>query len=108
VPSPDGAVTRRISGDVVNESPYRITNVLEIEGLNRDSASVGRTFAWVVGDIVAGGKAYFRVAPIPGSSSYRVRAMSWGSRVTPRGAVTMMMTMLLGVAVLAPPAEVCP
>lgn len=77
-PPPDGGARSRISGDVVNDSPYRVTNVrLEIEGLNTDNGSVGRTFAWAVGDIVPGGSTYFMTEPIPGSSSYRVTVVSW-------------------------------
>jgi hypothetical protein len=77
-PSADGAARSRISGDVVNESPYRVTNVrVEIEGVNADNGSVGHTFAWTVGDIAPGGKTYFMTEPIRGASSYRVRVVSW-------------------------------
>jgi len=75
--SPDG-VGSRISGDVFNDSPYRVTNVrLEIEGLNGDSGSVGRASAWVFGDIRPGGRTFFAAEPIPGSISYRVTVVSW-------------------------------
>jgi len=73
----DGAPSR-IRGDVLNDSPYRVTNVrLEIEGLSTDNRSVGRTFAWGVGDIAPGGTTYFAVEPIPGSVSYRATVVSW-------------------------------
>src|SRR5262245_54732675 len=55
----------RISGDVLSNCPYRVTNVrLEIEGLNSDDASMGRTFAWAVGDLPPGGRTYFATEPI--------------------------------------------
>src|SRR5262245_46936073 len=68
----------RIRGDVLNDSPYRVTNVrLEIEGLSTDNRSVGRIFVWGVGDIAPGGRTYFAAEPIPGSVSYRATVVSW-------------------------------
>ena len=76
--SPDSLIGSRISGDVLNDSPYRVTNVrLQIEGLDSDSAAVGRTSAWVFGDIRPGGRTFFAAEPIPGSVSYRVNVVSW-------------------------------
>ena len=73
----DGAPSL-IRGNVLNDSPYRVTNVrLEIEGLSTDNRSVGRTFVWGVGDIAPGGSTYFAVEPIPGSVSYRATVVSW-------------------------------
>jgi len=68
----------RIRGNVLNDSPYRVTNVrLEIEGLNTENRSVGRIVVWGVGDIAPGGRTYFVAEPIPGSVSYRATVVSW-------------------------------
>ena len=76
-PSPEG-VKSRISGEVRSQAPYRVTNVrIEVEGLNADNRSAGRTLAWAVGDLPAGGATFFAVQPIPGSVSYRGRVVSW-------------------------------
>jgi len=77
LPASEGAKSR-ISGEVRSQAPYRVTNVrIEIEGLNADNGSAGRTFAWAVGDLPAGGATFFAVRPILGSVSYRGRVVSW-------------------------------
>jgi hypothetical protein len=71
-------VAARIRGQVLNDSPYRVTNVqLQIEGLNTDHNAVGRTYTWAVGDILPGGQTFFAAEGIPGSVSYRITVVSW-------------------------------
>src|SRR5262249_58078032 len=80
-PSPEG-VRSRISGEVRSQAPYRVTNVrIEVEGLNADNRSAGRTLAWAVGDLPAGGAALFSRPPVPGSVRYPRRGAALGLRV---------------------------
>src|SRR5262249_46285359 len=76
-PSPEG-VRSRISGEVRSQAPYRVTNVrIEVEGLNADNRSAGRTLAGGGGDRAAGGRPFPAAPPVPGSASYRGRVVSW-------------------------------
>ena len=78
-------VTRRIEGHVHNDSRFRVTDVrLQVEGLDAGSRSVGRTYAWALGDIAPGEDTSFVTEAVPGAvtshASLRVLAEMTGAR----------------------------
>src|SRR4051812_8977883 len=76
-PEPKG-LTSRIEGRVHNASRFRVTDVaLQVEGLDAGGRSVGRTSAWALGDIVAGGDTAFVVDGLPGAVTYRIAVQSF-------------------------------
>jgi hypothetical protein len=76
-PRPDSAI-RAVEGRVHSGLSARVTNVrLRVEGFAGDGRPVGKTYAWVVGDVAPGGDAYFAVEPIPQAASYRVGVVSF-------------------------------
>jgi len=76
-PPTDGVVSI-IKGSVLNDSPYRVTDVrLQVEGLDADHHPVGRTLAWAIGDIAPGGETSFVAEPVPGAVSYRITVVSY-------------------------------
>jgi hypothetical protein len=71
-------VASRIEGRVHNDSRFRVTDVrLQVEGLDADGQPVGRTFAWALGDIGAGGETSFVVEGLPGAATYRIAVHSF-------------------------------
>lgn len=71
-------VTPRIEGRVHNDSRFRVTDVrLQVDGLDADGQPVGRTFAWALGDIVAGGETSFVVEGMRGAVTYRISVHSF-------------------------------
>jgi hypothetical protein len=75
---PTEGVVSSIKGSVFNDSPYRVTDVrLQIEGLDPDRQTVGRTLAWVFGDIAPGGETSFVAEPVPGAVGYRITVVSY-------------------------------
>jgi hypothetical protein len=75
---PTGGVVSIIKGSVLNDSPYRVTDVrLQVEGLDSDRQAVGRTFVWAFGDIAPGGVTSFVAEPMPGAVSYRITVVSY-------------------------------
>jgi len=75
---PTGGVVSIIKGSVLNDSPYRVTDVrLQVEGLDADHHLVGRTLAWAIGDIAPGGETSFVAEPMPGAVRYRITVVSY-------------------------------
>jgi hypothetical protein len=55
-----------------------VTDVrLQVEGLDSDRQTVGRTFVWAFGDIAPGGETSFVAEPMPGAVSYRITVVSY-------------------------------
>jgi len=71
-------VTRRIEGRVHNDSRFRVTDVrLQVEGLDAGSRSVGRTYAWALGDIAPGEDTSFFTEAVPGAVTYQITVISY-------------------------------
>jgi hypothetical protein len=71
-------VTRRIEGHVHNDSQFRVTDVrLQVEGLDAGSRSVGRTYAWALGDIAPGEDTSFVTEAVPGAVTYQINVISY-------------------------------
>jgi len=76
-PPTEGTVSR-IKGIVFNDSQYRVTDVrLQVDGLDPDRQTVGRTFVWAFGDITPGGETSFVAEPVPGAVNYRMTVVSY-------------------------------
>ena len=76
-PEPD-PVASRIEGRVHNDSRFRVTDVrLQVDGLDADGQLVGRTFAWALGDIAAGGETSFVFEGMRGAVTYRMAVYSF-------------------------------
>ena len=69
---------RGVEGYVYNDSPWRITNVrLRVESVDPSGTVTNESSGWVVGDVKAGGRAYFYV-PVPShAASYRATVQSF-------------------------------
>jgi hypothetical protein len=67
-----------VEGYVYNGSQWRITNVrLRVESVDPNGAVTNEASGWVVGDVKAGGRAYFYV-PVPShAASYRATVQSF-------------------------------
>jgi len=75
---PTAGVVSSIKGSVFNDSPYRVTDVrLQVEGLDADRHSIGRTLVWAFGDIAPGGETSFVAEPMPGAVNYRITVVSY-------------------------------
>jgi len=69
---------RGVEGYVYNNLPWRITNVrLRVETLDATGAVTGESSGWVVGDVNAGGRAYFYVPVSSRATSYRASVRSY-------------------------------
>jgi hypothetical protein len=66
-----------VQGYVTNVSPYHTTGIrVLVESLDAGGQVTGQRIAWVPGELLGGGRAFFQVpaAPAPG---YRVRVFSY-------------------------------
>jgi hypothetical protein len=73
--SGDDAIVR---GWVVNDSMVRVGDVrLRVETLDGAGRVVGQSFGWVIGDVPAGGRAWFMVRITALGADYRVRVESY-------------------------------
>src|SRR5438445_12887471 len=71
-------VSPRIEGRVHNDSRFRVTDVrLQVEGLDAGSRSVGRTYAWALGDIAPGEDTSFFTEGVPGAVTYQITVISY-------------------------------
>ena len=71
-------VASRIEGLVHNHSAVRVTDVrVGVRGLDADGRAVGRTVAWVVGDIVPGGESSFVFEAMPAAVTYDAVVISY-------------------------------
>ena len=71
-------VAGRVVGQVRNELPFRVTDVsLEVEGVDAERRTVGRTFAWAFGDVAPGGETSFAFEAMPEALSYRISVVSY-------------------------------
>ena len=50
---------------------------LQVEGLDADRHSIGRTLVWAFGDIAPGGETSFVAEPMPGAVNYRITVVSY-------------------------------
>lgn len=67
-----------VEGYVYNNSNYRIGTVrLRVELLDGADRIVSERFAWVYGDIDAGGRGYFTLPPPAADGSYRITVESF-------------------------------
>ena len=74
---------RAVEGYVYNHLPWRITNVrLRVECLDQSGAVTSEASGWVVGDVKAGGRAYFFVPVASRAATYRATVQSF-DRVGP-------------------------
>src|SRR3954471_6963037 len=82
--SGDDAVVR---GWVVNDSLVRVGDVrLRVETVDGAGRVVGQSFGWVIGDVPAGGRAWFMVRITTLGADYRVRVESYDAiAVAPGG-----------------------
>ena len=67
-----------VQGSLDNHSPMRIGDVrLRVDTLDERGAVIGECFGWVIGDVPAGGRAYFLIrVPVPGPA-YRISVESF-------------------------------
>ena len=75
-----------VEGYVYNALPWRITNVqLQVDSLDVNGALIASASGWVVGDVPAGGRAYFYVAVSAPAPTYRasVQAFNMVTRDAP-------------------------
>jgi|SRR6266850_6231714 len=67
-----------VRGWVVNDSMMRVGDVrLRVETLDGAGRVIGRSFGWVIGDVPAGGRAWFMVRITTLGADYRVRVESY-------------------------------
>jgi hypothetical protein len=69
---------RGVEGYVYNDSQWRITNVrVRVQSVDPSGTVTNESAGWVVGDVKAGGRAYFYV-PVPShAASYRASVQSF-------------------------------
>ncbi len=73
--SGDDALVR---GWVVNDSMVRVGDVrLRVETVDGAGRVIGQSFGWVIGDVPAGGRAWFMVRITTLGADYRVRVESY-------------------------------
>jgi hypothetical protein len=66
-----------VEGYVTNVSPYHTTNIrVLVESLDAGGQVTSQRVAWVPGELLGGGRAFFQV-PTPPAPSYRVRVLSY-------------------------------
>ena len=69
---------RAVEGYVYNNLPWRITNVrLRVETLDPSGTVTGEASGWVIGDVRAGGRAYFFVPVSSPAATYRATVQSF-------------------------------
>jgi hypothetical protein len=67
-----------LKGFVDNRSQLRVGNVrLRVDALDDNAKVVGQSFGWVIGDVPAGGRAYFVVPITAPGATYRVSVESY-------------------------------
>src|SRR6266487_4304894 len=67
-----------LKGFIDNRSQLRVGNVrLRVEALDDSAKVVGQSFGWVIGDVPAGGRAYFVVPITAPGVAYRVSVESY-------------------------------
>jgi hypothetical protein len=61
-----------VEGYVYNTLPWRITNVrLQVDSIGADGTVVASALGWVLGDVAAGGRAFFYVPVSAQAPTYR-------------------------------------
>jgi hypothetical protein len=71
-------VAHRVTGNVHNGSPFRVTNVrVEIQGFDADRNAVGRIVVWAFGDIAPGGDSAFLFDAMPEATTYHLAVVSY-------------------------------
>jgi hypothetical protein len=69
---------RAVEGYVYNNLPWRITNVrVRVECIDPSGAVTAEASGWVVGDVRAGGRAYFFVPVSSRGTTYRATVQSF-------------------------------
>jgi hypothetical protein len=69
---------RGVEGYVYNGLPWRITNVrLRVESVDASGTVTAAASGWVVGDVKAGGRAYFYVPVSARAATYRASVQSF-------------------------------
>ncbi len=66
-----------VEGYVTNVSPYHTTHIrVLVESLDAGGAVTNQRIAWLPGDLLGGGRAFFQVPAAP-APAYRVRIFSY-------------------------------
>jgi hypothetical protein len=66
-----------VEGYVTNVSPYHTTNIrVLVESLDASGGVTSQRVAWVPGELLGGGRAFFQVPAAP-APAYRVRIFSY-------------------------------
>jgi hypothetical protein len=66
-----------VQGYVTNVSPYHTTNIrVLVEGLDTGGQVTSQRVAWIPGELLGGGRAFFQIPAGP-APSYRVRVFSY-------------------------------
>jgi hypothetical protein len=69
---------RGVEGYVYNELPWRITNVrVRVDSLDGNGTVTSSGSGWVIGDVRAGGRAYFYVPVSSAAATYRASVLSF-------------------------------
>ena len=69
---------RGVEGYVYNDLPWRITNVrVRVESLDGNGTVTSSASGWVIGDVRAGGRAYFYVPVSSRAATYRASVQSF-------------------------------
>src|SRR5436309_13224087 len=69
---------RGVEGYVYNDLPWRITNVrVRVESLDGNGSVTSSASGWVIGDVRAGGRAYFYVPVSSAAPTYRASVLSF-------------------------------
>jgi hypothetical protein len=67
-----------LKGFIDNRSQLRVGNVrLRVDALDESAKVIGQSFGWVIGDVPAGGRAYFVVPLTTAGLAYRVSVESY-------------------------------
>ncbi|HEY3097964.1 MAG TPA: FxLYD domain-containing protein [Methylomirabilota bacterium] len=69
---------RGVEGYVYNDLPWRITNVrVRVDSLDGNGTVTSSASGWVIGDVRAGGRAYFYVPVSSPAATYRASVLSF-------------------------------
>jgi hypothetical protein len=69
---------RGVEGYVYNDLPWRITNVrVRVESVDGNGTVTSSASGWVIGDVRAGGRAYFYVPVSSRAATYRASVQSF-------------------------------
>jgi hypothetical protein len=69
---------RGVEGYVYNELPWRITNVrVRVDSIDGNGTVTSSASGWVIGDVRAGGRAYFYVPVSSAGTAYRASVVSF-------------------------------